>query len=156
MGFVWFSNYKTARHIAPCSVVHYYLLCSMVTLFSKRCDLCGLVNTLPYSHQISNLALAPLLVSFTKTLSFAKNIYGDTFWIDLVTSSITCTKRYGLKKTKLRCSEIGFKCSKLKVKPLSWAFKNYKSEKIQSLIRYLLIWVVKIKVQTVGHWWLWN
>ena len=49
------------------------------------------------SHQISNLALTPLLVSSTKTISFAKSIHEETSsWIDFMSSSISSEKRYVL------------------------------------------------------------
>ena len=49
------------------------------------------------SHQISNLPLTLLLVSSTKTISSANSIHQRTSsWIDLVSSSITSAKRYGL------------------------------------------------------------
>ena len=49
------------------------------------------------SHQISNLSLTLLLVSSTKTISSANSIHQRTSsWIDLVSSSITSAKRYGL------------------------------------------------------------
>ena len=49
------------------------------------------------SHQISNLALIPLIISFTKTISSAKSIHQRTSSrIELVSSSITSAKRYGL------------------------------------------------------------
>ena len=49
------------------------------------------------SHQISNQPLTLLLVSSTKTISSANSIHQRTSsWIDLVSSSITSAKRYGL------------------------------------------------------------
>ena len=49
------------------------------------------------SHQISYLALTPLIVSSTKIISFAKSIHEETSsWIDFMSSSITSEKRYVL------------------------------------------------------------
>ena len=50
-------------------------------------------------RQISNLTLTSLLVSSIKTISSAKNVHqGTSSWINLIRSSITSAKSYGLKE----------------------------------------------------------